>query len=126
MLAFLGCEGPLPRRVVPNAERVDMGPVPPYPPEARRQGLHGDVVLDLILDAQGKPLAAKAVWGPGPLLPTAVAHVKTFTFKPLLPRKGPVLLRFVMPFRLTQGGRYLKAPGDLLTPDALQHPSPAE
>ncbi len=119
LLKHLGCEGPLPRRVAPTAERLEQPSAPPYPADARRQRISGDVVVDLILDATGKPLAACGVWGPEPLMLTALRYVKTFTFKPILPGKGPVMLRMVMPFRLLEGRSYLAPPKELLAADAL-------
>lgn len=123
LLKHLGCEGPLPRRVIPNATRLDQPSAPTYPAGARNLGIHGDVVMDLILDAQGKPIAAKAIWGPPLLVPTAVDYAKTFTFKPILPTGGPVMLRISMPFRLVTGANYQAAPKQLLASDALERPS---
>ena len=55
----------------------------PYPPEARKAGVEGEVVLMLTVDQEGKVALVKKVSGPGHGLDeAAVAAVRKFVFKP--------------------------------------------
>ena len=37
---------------------ADLAPAPPYPPQALRRGLSGEVTLRVVVDARGQPIAA--------------------------------------------------------------------
>ncbi|MHB8418743.1 MAG: energy transducer TonB [Myxococcales bacterium] len=55
----------------------------PYPPEARKLGVEGEVVMMLTIDAAGKVAAVKRLSGPGHGLDeAAVAAAHRFRFKP--------------------------------------------
>ena len=57
----------------------------PYPPEARREGLEGQVVLLLRIDAEGRVAAARLLSAPGPALGEAArAAALRFRFTPPL------------------------------------------
>lgn len=55
----------------------------PYPPEAKKQGLTGQVIMDILIDQNGKVREAKLVRGPGGgLNEAAVSGIYSFRFKP--------------------------------------------
>lgn len=70
------------------ARAQDSGVVPPeavsvvgvnYPPQAL---FGGDVLLDALIDSDGKPADIRVVSGDGPFLDPALSAVRTWTFKP--------------------------------------------
>lgn len=77
-------------------------PPPPYPAEAREQRIQGTVVVDLVVDETGVPIAVKAIEGPEALRPTAIAYAQDWRFEPLKVKGKPAKARFklTMPFRL--------------------------
>lgn len=55
----------------------------PYPEEAKKAGVQGAVVMDILVDAEGKVRQAVLISGPGyGLNEAALAAVKGFEFKP--------------------------------------------
>lgn len=63
----------------------------PYPPEARRAGIEGLVVLSLKIDEQGNVVEVKALSGPGyGLEEAAVTAMKRAKFKPATHNGEPV------------------------------------
>ncbi len=74
-------------------------PAPPYPEEAKAKMIQGTVVVELTLDEQGVPVAAKAVEGPEALRATAEAYALAWRFEPVQ-KKGKVSFRLTMPFKL--------------------------
>lgn len=84
-----------------NAEDADQIPIPvddylvteqvsllkdvkiPYPAEAKQANIEGAVVMDLVIDAQGKVRSVHLIRGPGyGLNEAALEAVKNFLFKP--------------------------------------------
>lgn len=66
----------------------------PYPPEARRKGIQGAVIFDLLIDAEGKVRQATLVEGPDPaLIEAARAAVMKLGFKPAQVDGKPVAVR---------------------------------
>ena len=58
--------------------RVD----PEYPPEARRAGLRGTIVMRVVIDKEGVPQEVTAISRPSPLADEAVKTVKQWRYKP--------------------------------------------
>lgn len=60
------------------------------------------MVVDLVVDETGVPIAVKAIEGPEALRPTAIAYARDWRFEPLKVNGKPVQVRFklTMPFRL--------------------------
>lgn len=72
----------------------------PYPPEARRKGVAGAVVMDILVDDKGNVRDAKLVSGPGSGLDEAALQaVKGFKFKPALVSGKPVTVRIRYAYR---------------------------
>ena len=60
----------------------------PYPPEAKKKGVQGSVVMDIIVDEKGVVRDAKLVSGPGEgLNEAALEAVKKFKFSPALAQR---------------------------------------
>jgi protein TonB len=55
---------------------------PVYPDEARKQGVQGDVVVDLLVDETGKVAQAQAVSGPSMLREAAVTALRKRKYRP--------------------------------------------
>lgn len=55
---------------------------PVYPDQARAQGVHGTVVLQAVIGKNGAVQSVKAVQGPPSLIPSAMAAVKQWRYKP--------------------------------------------
>jgi protein TonB len=75
-----------------------------YPEVARRAGLEGTVILQVIVDAQGRPTQPNVVKSVNQILDdAAVEAVLKQTFKPGLQRNRPVAVSVTIPvhFRLT-------------------------
>jgi protein TonB len=78
-------------------------PAIPYPPEARRAGIEGQVVLVLRLDATGAVSSVSVVAAPSPELARAAADgARRFRFSPALAQGEPVAteIRFTYTFLL--------------------------
>jgi TonB family protein len=72
----------------------------PYPAEARRKGLQGAVVMDLLIDESGKVREAKLVQGPEESLnQAALSAVHGFLFRPALIQDKPVAVRIRYAYR---------------------------
>jgi protein TonB len=72
----------------------------PYPPEARRKGIEGPVVMDLLIDATGHVREATLLQGPDESLnQAALAAVKGFRFTPALVQDKPVAVRIRYAYR---------------------------
>jgi TonB family protein len=80
---------------------------PPYPDQARRQGVEGTVVLRVVVEASGSPSQVTAVRTSGrpDLDEAAVAHVRRARFSPALRDGEPVraTVSFRVRFRLVMG-----------------------
>jgi TonB family protein len=74
-----------------------------YPAEARQTGVEGEVIIDAIIDATGKPTTLKVVSGPVLLRPAAIESVRKWQYRPgyLADHSGPMEMRIAVRFRLT-------------------------
>ena len=75
----------------------------PYPPEAKKAGVQGAVIMDLLIDDQGRVREAKLLEGPGyGLNEAALAAVQQFTFEAaeMQGRKVAVRIRYAYRFVL--------------------------
>jgi protein TonB len=78
-------------------------PAIPYPPDARRDGVEGQVVLVLRLDAAGAVRAVRVISAPAPDLARAAEEgARRFRFSPALDEGEPVEteIRFTYTFLL--------------------------
>lgn len=77
---------------------------PPYPEQARQQGIEGTVVLKLTVTSHGRPagISVHRSSGHAALDAAAVSHVKQAKFLPALERGAPVkrIITFRVRFRL--------------------------
>ncbi len=72
----------------------------PYPPEAKQKSAQGAVVMDLLIDAQGKVREAKLVQGPEESLNQAALNaVMGFSFRPALIQDKAVAVRIRYAYR---------------------------
>jgi periplasmic protein TonB len=66
----------------------------PYPPEARKRGISGAVIMNLLIDTLGKVREVSLVEGPNAELNSAaIAAAKGFQFTPAMIRDKPVAVR---------------------------------
>lgn len=66
----------------------------PYPPEARKAGVQGRVVMDLLIDGTGRVRTASLVEGPGfGLNEAAIQAIRNFKFKPATVQDKPVAVK---------------------------------
>lgn len=75
----------------------------PYPPEAKKKNIEGPVVMDLIIDQNGKVRAVQLIRGSGSGLDEAALEaVKSFEFRPaqIGPQKVAVKIRYTYRFIL--------------------------
>ena len=63
---------------------------PVYPPEARREGIQGQVLLRAVIDKEGKIANLRLVSGPPQLLQAAIDAVQQWRYKPYLLMGEPV------------------------------------
>jgi protein TonB len=75
----------------PLAEEFEVGELPvlvnevkvPYPTEAKRKRIQGNVIFDLVVGSDGGVKSAKALMSPAPeLTEAALGAVRRFRFKP--------------------------------------------
>jgi len=72
----------------------------PYPPEARKRGVQGAVVMNLLIDDAGKVREVSLIQGPDAELNTAaMAAAKGFQFTPAMIQKKPVAVRIRYTYR---------------------------
>ena len=77
--------------------------VPPiYPPDAKHNGVEGEVVIDAVIDTNGKPTNLKVVSGPAALQGAALASVRHWQYEPSYVDDKPVPVEMLIPveFRL--------------------------
>jgi outer membrane biosynthesis protein TonB len=78
------------------------GENPPYPLDARRTGVQGDVKLMVHIDVAGHVDEVTVISGPGQLRNISVAAVKKWTYEPLvigssaIPRRTLVIVNFAI------------------------------
>ncbi len=76
-----------------------------YPEMARKAGVEGLVVVQVIVEADGRPTDPQVVRSPGPILDeAAVAAVMQVRFKPGMQRGKPVRVRYALPVRFRLNG----------------------
>jgi periplasmic protein TonB len=72
----------------------------PYPPEAKAKNIQGLVVLNVLIDDQGKVRQAELVEGPGyGLNEAALKAIYSFEFSPAVIDKKPVAVRIRYAYR---------------------------
>jgi protein TonB len=73
-----------------------------YPAEARQSGVEGEVIIDAVVDATGKPITLKVVSGPTLLRPAALDSVRNWEYRPgyLGDHPEPMELKIAVEFRL--------------------------
>ncbi len=72
----------------------------PYPPEAKKKGIQGPVVMDLLIDANGTVRDVKLISSPSPLLSeSALAAIKNFKFIPAQIKDKSVAIRIRYSYR---------------------------
>ncbi len=73
-----------------------------YPADARQSGVEGEVIIDAIVDATGKPTTLKVVSGPVLLRPAAIESVRKWQYRPgyRADDSGPIEMRIAVQFRL--------------------------
>lgn len=77
----------------------------PYPPNPRKRGVEGSVVMDLLIDAEGKVRKVDLVDGPDPeLSAAAVSAAVGFKFKPAFIQYKPVSVRIRYSYRFVIRG----------------------
>jgi protein TonB len=90
-VSFGGASGPAFRRFVQ----------PDYPLRARRTGVSGKVLLQVLLDEHGRVLEIKTLSGNDMLVESAVAAIRKSSFFPLMKNSKPVPCQTVIPIRFT-------------------------
>jgi protein TonB len=65
---------------------------PSYPSVARAAHVEGTVVIDAIIDTNGKVISEQAVSGPGLLIPAALSAVQQWQYQPTILNGQPVQL----------------------------------
>lgn len=72
----------------------------PYPPEARKRGISGAVIMNLLIDTLGKVREVSLIEGPAAELnAAALAAAKGFQFSPAMIRDKPVAVRIRYVYR---------------------------
>jgi TonB family protein len=66
------------------------GPVPVYPPDAKKKKVQGKVVIDATIDKEGKIAELHVVSGPPMLRQSSLDAVKQWVYKPFLVNGDPV------------------------------------
>jgi TonB family protein len=78
--------------------------LPACPPEARREQVWGDVVMDVTLKEDGSVEQVNVIDGPALLAEAATTAVKQWRYRPLLV-KGKSVLKFVVVVSFGKGGK---------------------
>jgi TonB family protein len=75
---------------------------PEYPSEARKKGLEGNVVLDVLIDDKGQVREARVIEGPQEFRAGAIAAMQKFKFRPAKVDQKPVAvrIRYTLKFQL--------------------------
>ena len=91
-------------------------PPPDYTPEARRARIQGVVVLDAVIDAEGRVASVKVLRGlPLGLTESAQEAVREWRFEPATLHGVPVAVEFILAVRFSLGE---EAPSPTPSPDA--------
>jgi len=78
--------------------------LPACPPEARREQVWGDVVMDVTLKEDGSVEQVNVIDGPALLVEAATTAVKQWRYRALLVKSKPVL-KFVVVVSFGKGGK---------------------
>lgn len=78
-----------------------------YPKEAAKQGIEGNVIMEVLVDTDGKLLEAHVKQGPSILAAAVAEHIEKLVFEPGLKDGKPVQCKVTLPFhfRLTGDAR---------------------
>jgi protein TonB len=107
---------------VPAPKRVKTVP-PVYPPEAQAQGLRGIVILELVVDAQGRVASAEVVRSVPPFDEAALAAVRKWEYEPTTLDGKAVRVRMTVPISFAM--RLPEATRQEGIPELRQGASPA-
>ncbi|MGB7136967.1 MAG: energy transducer TonB, partial [Acidobacteriaceae bacterium] len=77
------------KRNIMQGQRIS-GEIPQYPPEAKKKRVQGPVVIDALIDQEGKVGHLNVVSGPEMLRQSSLDAVKTWVYKPYLLNGEPV------------------------------------
>lgn len=78
----------------------------PYPEEAKKAGIEGPVVMDLLIDEQGKVRQVTVIKGPGfGLNDAALAAIKNFQFRPARIKDQSVAVKIRYTYRFVLENR---------------------
>lgn len=78
----------------------------PYPEEAKKAGIEGPVVMDLLIDEQGKVRQVSLIKGPGfGLNEAALAAIKAFQFRPARIKEQSVAVKIRYTYRFVLENR---------------------
>jgi len=78
----------------------------PYPEEAKKAGIEGPVVMDLLIDEQGKVRQVTLIKGPGfGLNDAALAAIKNFQFRPARIKEQSVAVKIRYTYRFVLENR---------------------
>ena len=85
-----------------QARKLIHGVEPVYPPEARRKGVQGSVILQVIVDEEGQGEEARVIRGSALLDQAAVDAVRQWRYRPTFLKGNPVpvIATVVVNFRL--------------------------
>ena len=75
---------------VMQGQRISGGPMPVYPPEAKKKGIQGTVLIDATINKEGKVSALHVTSGPPMLRDSALTAVKQWVYRPFLLNGEPV------------------------------------
>jgi Ca-activated chloride channel homolog len=92
---------------------------PTYPSIAKQVGVQGDVVVEVLIDEQGRIESATVLSGPALLQQAALVAVRRWTFRPTIRNGIPVRTTGVMTFRFNLDGP--SAPGSKLAEEIEQY-----
>ncbi|MGZ3723965.1 MAG: TonB family protein, partial [Bdellovibrionales bacterium] len=80
--------------LVTSMPQLEREVVIPYPPEVKKRGVQGAVIMDLIIDSGGRVRKADLVNGPDPELNAAAVNAALgFKFKPAMIQDKPVAVK---------------------------------
>ena len=82
-----------------RAPRAVYEPSPNYPTLAKQARISGDVVIDAVIDKTGSVVEMKVVFGPLPLIPAALAEVRTWRYELTYLNDEPIDIQFILTVR---------------------------
>jgi TonB family protein len=110
-------EGRAPKRLVSIQEtRASQLPgARPYPAEALKKKIQGDVLLEVWIDEKGEPGEVWCLWGPSELRQDAIDNIRRWRFHPVLQDDVAVRvrLRMVMEYKNGDKKTYQHLPKEL-------------